>query len=118
MKLQKAGEKIRSNSDALIVIGIGGSYLGARAAIEMLTHTFYGSLSKDKRKSINIDTKEEKRTKVSQEVVSKEYFKKSKKITFVLFVWATIISKTSINYNWQGLTKVVKNNCTWCNCHH
>lgn len=49
-RIQKAAEKIRSNSDALIVIGIGGSYLGARAAIEMLTHTFYGSLSKDKRK--------------------------------------------------------------------
>jgi glucose-6-phosphate isomerase len=49
-RIKKAGEKIRSNSDALIVIGIGGSYLGARAAIEMLTHTFYGSLSKDKRK--------------------------------------------------------------------
>jgi len=50
IRIQKAAEKIRSNSDALIVIGIGGSYLGARAAIEMLTHTFYGSLSKDKRK--------------------------------------------------------------------
>ena len=49
-RIKKAAEKIRSNSDALIVIGIGGSYLGARAAIEMLTHTFYGSLSKDKRK--------------------------------------------------------------------
>lgn len=50
-RIKKAAEKIRSNSDALIVIGIGGSYLGARAAIEMLTHTFYGSLSKDKRKA-------------------------------------------------------------------
>lgn len=49
-RIQKSAEKIRSNSDALIVIGIGGSYLGARAAIEMLTHTFHGSLSKDKRK--------------------------------------------------------------------
>lgn len=50
-RIKKSAEKIRSNSDALIVIGIGGSYLGARAAIEMLTHTFYDSLSKDKRKS-------------------------------------------------------------------
>lgn len=49
-RIQKSAEKIRDNSDALIVIGIGGSYLGARAAIEMLTHTFHGSLSKDKRK--------------------------------------------------------------------
>jgi len=50
VRIKKAAEKIRSNSDALIVIGIGGSYLGARAAIEMLTHTFYNSLSKNKRK--------------------------------------------------------------------
>ncbi len=50
-RIKKAAEKIRGNSDALIVIGIGGSYLGARAAIEMLSHTFSGSLSKDKRKS-------------------------------------------------------------------
>ncbi|MFD3158163.1 glucose-6-phosphate isomerase [Haloimpatiens sp. FM7330] len=50
-RIKKAAEKIRSNSEALIVIGIGGSYLGARAAIEMLNHTFYNSLSADKRKS-------------------------------------------------------------------
>lgn len=49
-RIKKAAEKIRSNSDVLIVIGIGGSYLGARAAIEMLSHTFSASLSKDKRK--------------------------------------------------------------------
>jgi glucose-6-phosphate isomerase len=50
-RIKKAAEKIKNNSDVLIVIGIGGSYLGARAAIEMLTHSFYNSLSKDKRKS-------------------------------------------------------------------
>lgn len=50
-RIQKAAKKIKNNSDALIVIGIGGSYLGARAAIEMLNHTFYNSLSKDKRKN-------------------------------------------------------------------
>ena len=50
-RIKKAAEKIRSNSDVLIVIGIGGSYLGARAAIEMLQHSFYNSLSDDKRKS-------------------------------------------------------------------
>ncbi|MBP2033197.1 glucose-6-phosphate isomerase [Clostridium algifaecis] len=48
-RIKKAAEKIRANSDALIVIGIGGSYLGARAAVEMLSHTFYTSISKDKR---------------------------------------------------------------------
>lgn len=50
-RIKKAAEKIRSNSEVLIVIGIGGSYLGARAAIEGLSHTFYNNLSKDKRKS-------------------------------------------------------------------
>lgn len=48
-RILKAAEKIKSNSDALIVIGIGGSYLGAKAAIEMLTHTFYNLLPKHKR---------------------------------------------------------------------
>ena len=49
-RIKKAAEKIRSNSDVLIVIGIGGSYLGARAAIEMLQHSFYNALDSDKRK--------------------------------------------------------------------
>lgn len=48
-RIRKAADKIRSDSDALVVIGIGGSYLGARAALEMLSHSFYGTLSKDKR---------------------------------------------------------------------
>lgn len=45
-RIQKAAAKIQSDSDVLIVIGIGGSYLGARAAIEMLTHSFYNNLPK------------------------------------------------------------------------
>ncbi len=49
-RIKKAAEKIRSDSDALIVIGIGGSYLGARAAVEMLSHSFMNALDKDKRK--------------------------------------------------------------------
>jgi glucose-6-phosphate isomerase len=48
-RIKKAADKIKGNSDALIVIGIGGSYLGARAAIEMLSHTFYNNLPKAKR---------------------------------------------------------------------
>ena len=39
-RIQKAAEKIKSDSDVLLVIGIGGSYLGARAAIEFLRHSF------------------------------------------------------------------------------
>ena len=53
-RIKKAAEKIRNDSDVLIVIGIGGSYLGARAAIEMLSHSFYNSVSKDMRKGPQI----------------------------------------------------------------
>ncbi len=53
-RIKKAAEKIRNDSDVLIVIGIGGSYLGARAAIEMLQHSFYNSLDPDKRKGPSI----------------------------------------------------------------
>lgn len=50
-RIKKAAEKIQSDSDVLVVIGIGGSYLGARAAIECLGHSFRNSLSKDDRKA-------------------------------------------------------------------
>ncbi len=53
-RIKKAAEKIRSDSDVLVVIGIGGSYLGARAAIEMLSHSFYNSLCKCKRNAPQI----------------------------------------------------------------
>ncbi len=48
----KAAEKIRSDSDVLVVIGIGGSYLGARAAVEMLQHSFYNALTKTREKAL------------------------------------------------------------------
>jgi glucose-6-phosphate isomerase len=53
-RIQSAAQKIQSDSDALIVIGIGGSYLGARAAVEMLQHSFYNTLSKEQRKTPQI----------------------------------------------------------------
>ena len=40
-RIKKAAKKIQSDSEILVVVGIGGSYLGARAAIEMLTDSFY-----------------------------------------------------------------------------
>ena len=46
-RIQAAAKKIQSNSDILIVIGIGGSYLGARASIEFLQSTFYNNKKKD-----------------------------------------------------------------------
>lgn len=48
-RIEKAAEKIKGDSDVLVVIGIGGSYLGARAAIEFLRHGFYNNLPKEKR---------------------------------------------------------------------
>ncbi|TMV50746.1 glucose-6-phosphate isomerase [Paenibacillus mesophilus] len=48
-RIRDAAKRIQSDSDALVVIGIGGSYLGARAAIEMLSHSFYNMLPKEKR---------------------------------------------------------------------
>lgn len=53
-RIKKAAEKIQSDSEVLIVIGIGGSYLGARAAIEMLTNNFHNALDNDKRKAPKI----------------------------------------------------------------
>jgi glucose-6-phosphate isomerase len=53
-RIQKAAAQIQADSDVLVVIGIGGSYLGARAAIEMLTHSFYNMLPKDQRKTPQI----------------------------------------------------------------
>ena len=49
-KIKKCAEKIRKDSEVLLVIGIGGSYLGARAVIESLNHTFYNYLNKEQRK--------------------------------------------------------------------
>ena len=40
-RIKKAAEKIQKDSKVFLCIGIGGSYLGARAVIESLTHTFY-----------------------------------------------------------------------------
>ena len=46
-RIKKAAEKIRQDSEVLLVIGIGGSYLGARAAIEFLGHSFANVVSKE-----------------------------------------------------------------------
>ncbi len=53
-RIQKAAEKITSDSEVLVVIGIGGSYLGARAAVEFLRHSFYNVVSKEVRKTPEI----------------------------------------------------------------
>ncbi|MEG0842842.1 MAG: glucose-6-phosphate isomerase [Romboutsia sp.] len=50
-RIQKSAEKIKSDSDVLLVIGIGGSYLGSRAAIDMVSHSFRNSLSKEDRQA-------------------------------------------------------------------
>ncbi len=50
-RITSSAKKIRQDSDVLLVIGIGGSYLGARAAIEMLNHSFQNLLSDNERNS-------------------------------------------------------------------
>lgn len=53
-RIKSAAKKIKSDSDVLLVIGIGGSYLGARAAIEFLRHNFYNMVDKSVRKTPEI----------------------------------------------------------------
>lgn len=53
-KIKKSAQKIQLDSDILLVIGIGGSYLGARAVIESLTNTFYNMQDKEIRKTPQI----------------------------------------------------------------
>ena len=49
-KIKKCAKRIQENSDVFVVIGIGGSYLGARAVIEALTNNFYNLQNKEERK--------------------------------------------------------------------
>ena len=51
-RIKKAAEKIQNDSEVLLVIGIGGSYLGARAAIECLKSPLYNNLKKEYRVEI------------------------------------------------------------------
>ena len=53
-RIKAAAKKIQEDSEVLLVIGIGGSYLGARAAIEFLGHSFANVLSKEQRKAPEI----------------------------------------------------------------
>lgn len=54
VRIKAAAKKIQEDSEVLVVIGIGGSYLGARAAIEFLRHGFYNCISKEMRKTPEI----------------------------------------------------------------
>jgi glucose-6-phosphate isomerase len=53
-RIKKCAQEIGESSDAFVVVGIGGSYLGARAVIEALTHSFHNQLPYEKRKSPEI----------------------------------------------------------------
>ena len=53
-RIKEAAKRIQNHSDVLLVVGIGGSYLGARAAIDFLSHSFYNNLPKDRRKTPEI----------------------------------------------------------------
>ena len=50
-RIKEAAKRIQNDSEVLLVIGIGGSYLGARAAIEFLRHSFYNMVDKSIRKN-------------------------------------------------------------------
>lgn len=53
-RIKQAAARIQQQSEVLIVIGIGGSYLGAKAAVELLSHSFYNNLRKEKRSTPEI----------------------------------------------------------------
>ena len=53
-RIKKAANKICANTDVFLVVGIGGSYLGAKAAIDFLSHTFHNNLDKTKRNTPEI----------------------------------------------------------------
>lgn len=53
-RVKKAAKRVQENADVLLVVGIGGSYLGARAAIEFLCNTFYNNMKKEDRKTPEI----------------------------------------------------------------
>ena len=53
-RIKKSAKKIQKNSEVLLVAGIGGSYLGARAGVEMLNHTFNNEITSKNRKGPKI----------------------------------------------------------------
>lgn len=53
-RIKRAAAKIQSDSEVLVVLGIGGSYLGAKSAIDFLSHSFYNIQSKADRKTPQI----------------------------------------------------------------
>jgi glucose-6-phosphate isomerase len=53
-RIQAAAKKIQRQSEILVVIGIGGSYLGSKAAIEFCGHAFHNNLSKKNRKNLGL----------------------------------------------------------------
>ena len=55
-RIKAAAEKIKKDTDVFVVIGIGGSYLGARAAIEFVKSPLYNNLAKEDRKSTRLNS--------------------------------------------------------------
>ncbi len=53
-RIQQVGQKIKEKAEVFVVIGIGGSYLGARSALGLLNHTFYNELTREKRQGPEI----------------------------------------------------------------
>ncbi|UNC91001.1 glucose-6-phosphate isomerase [Candidatus Contubernalis alkaliaceticus] len=53
-RIQQVGQKIKEKAEVFVIIGIGGSYLGARSALELLTHSFYNGLTREERQGPEI----------------------------------------------------------------
>src|SRR5690625_6187128 len=53
-RIEQVAKKVQAHSDVLLVIGVGGSYLGSKAAIDMLQHNFYNLLPDEQRKTPQI----------------------------------------------------------------
>ncbi len=51
LKIKEAAAQIRHDSDVLLIIGIGGSYLGAKAVLDIVGHTFSNTLQRDRRQA-------------------------------------------------------------------
>lgn len=85
-RILKAAQRIRESSEVLLIIGIGGSYLGARAAVELLGHSFHNLLPKEKRKGPEIY--------FLGNNISGAYFKQLMEVVEAKSVSACVISKS------------------------
>ena len=104
-RIKEAAKKIQSDSEVLVVIGIGGSYLGARAAIDFLNHTFFNLLDSDTFKELLVK-------KYGQEEANKRIYATTDKAKGAVKVeadaegWETFVIPDDIGGRFSVLTAV------------